>query len=67
VTELEPAKNVVLQQMERNDMPNEHPSDKPPVTERKPPGNKRLPSRDQPELGSPLANDGPELIRDSHC
>jgi hypothetical protein len=53
--------------MERDDMPNEQPSDKQPVTERKPSGNKRSPSRDQPELGSPLANDGPELIRDSHC
>jgi hypothetical protein len=56
-----------MQQMEVDDMPTEHPADKPPVTERKPPGNNRTPSRDQPELGSPLANDGPELIRDSHC
>ncbi|WP_187399356.1 hypothetical protein [Bradyrhizobium paxllaeri] len=47
-------------------MANEQPLDKPAATDRKPARNQaRQPQ--QPQVRSPLLNDGPELERDSHC
>ncbi len=45
-------------------MAHEQPSDKPAATGRKSPPDRR-PS--QPQIPSPLSNDGPELMRDTNC
>jgi len=58
-------KNVVMHKMEHDDMTSERP--KPVETGRKPPPDRRSPQPQQPQIPSPLANDGPELARDSHC
>ena len=48
-------------------MASEQPSGKPAGTGRKPPPDLRSPQPQEPQIPSPLANDGPELVRDSHC
>jgi hypothetical protein len=67
VRELPPLKNVVLQQLEHDDMSTEDASNKPAATGRKPPRDQRSPLPQQPQIQPPLLNDGPELLRDSHC
>jgi hypothetical protein len=46
-------------------MASEYPLDKPAVADRKQP--RTPPLQPAPQTGSPLVNDGPELVRDSHC
>jgi hypothetical protein len=53
--------------VEHDDMASEYPSDKPAVADRKQPRTWRPPLQPAPQTGSPLTNDGPELVRDSHC
>jgi len=48
-------------------MANEQHQDKPAATRRKPPPNERPPQAQPPQIQPPLLNDGPELVRDSHC
>jgi len=48
-------------------MASEQPLDKPDATGRKPPRNERSPQSQPPQIQPPLLNDGPELVRDSHC
>jgi hypothetical protein len=60
-------KNVVMHKKEYDDMASEQPADKPAATGRKPPPDRRPSQPAQPQIPSPLANDGPELVRDSHC
>jgi len=67
VRERAASKNVVMQQMEHDDMATEDASNKPAATGRKPPRDQRSPSPQQPQIQPPLLNDGPELLRDSHC
>ena len=47
-------------------MASEHTSDKPAAADREKPAGWRSPTP-APQTGSPLLNDGPELLRDSHC
>jgi hypothetical protein len=47
-------------------MASQHSSVKPAATEREP-LKTRLPSPPLPQIYPPLANDGPEPVRDSHC
>ena len=48
-------------------MASEQPLDKPAETGRKLPSDRRSSQPQQPQIPSPLSNDGPELVRDSHC
>ncbi|MEH2607798.1 hypothetical protein V1293_000087 [Bradyrhizobium sp. AZCC 1693] len=48
-------------------MASEQSSDKPAATGRKSPPDRRPSQPQQPQIPPPLANDGPELVRDSHC
>ena len=48
-------------------MASQHPQDKDAPTERKPRRDERAPSPQPVQVESPLSNDGPELVRDSHC
>ena len=48
-------------------MASERPLDKPAETGRKLPLDRRPSQPQQPQIPSPLANYGPELVRDSHC
>jgi hypothetical protein len=56
-----------MHKKEYDDMAREQPSDKPAATERKSPPDRRPSQPQQPQIPSPLSNDGPELVRDSHC
>jgi len=57
-----------MQQMEHDDMADERRQDKSATNPRKPPadGPSRQPQQ-PPQVRSPLLDDGPELVRDSHC
>ena len=48
-------------------MANEQPLDKPAAAERKTPRSQHSPKQQPPQIQPPLLNDGPELMRDSHC
>jgi hypothetical protein len=48
-------------------MASEYPADKPALADRKQPRTLRQPLQPAPQTGSPLTNDGQELVRDSHC
>jgi hypothetical protein len=48
-------------------MASEKALDKPEAAGRKPPPNERPPQSQPPQIQPPLLNDGPELVRDSHC
>jgi len=67
VREQDGCKNVVMQQMEHDDMAREQHQDKSSATGQKPPRDRRPPALQQPQIPSPLSNDGLELVRDSHC
>ena len=60
-------KNVVMQQMEHDDMADEKHQDKSSANPRKPPRDGQSRQPEQPQIQPPLSNDGPELVRDSHC
>jgi hypothetical protein len=59
-------KNVVMHKKEHDDMASVQPLDKPAAADRKLPAERRS-TRQQPQIPSPLASDGPELMRDTHC
>ena len=59
-------KNVVMQQLE-HDMTSDQHQDKSTTTGRKPLRDHQPPTPQQPQIPSPLSNDGLELVRDSHC
>jgi len=67
VRERESNKYVVMQQMEHDDMASDQYQDKSSATGQKPPRDRRPPAPQQPQIPSPLSNDGLELVRDSHC
>jgi hypothetical protein len=48
-------------------MNNEQPLDKPAVTGRKSSRDQKPSEPQLPQILSPLSNNGPELLRDSHC
>jgi hypothetical protein len=56
-----------MQQMEHDDMTSDQSRDKSATTGRKPPRDHQPTAPQQPQIPSPLSNDGPELVRDSHC
>jgi hypothetical protein len=56
-----------MQQMEHDDMASDQHQDKSSATGQKPPHDRRPAAPQQPQIPSPLSNDGLELVRDSHC
>jgi hypothetical protein len=55
-----------MHKLECDDMASAKPLDKPAVAERKIPAERRS-SRQPMQIPSPLASDGPEMMRDTHC
>jgi hypothetical protein len=53
--------------LEHDDMASEQSSEKAGNTGREQPRDQRPPSPRQPHIQPPFLNDGPELVRDSHC
>jgi hypothetical protein len=55
--------------LEQDDMPSENSSDEraAPEPKPKPVNDTRPPPRPAPQNGPPILNDGPELLRSSHC
>jgi hypothetical protein len=67
VREQDGRKYAVRQQMEHDDMTSDQSQDKSATTQRKPSRDRQPSAAEQPQVPSPLSNDGPELVRDSHC
>jgi hypothetical protein len=67
IAELDRLENVVVQQFWSMTMASEHSSDKPAVTERKPPRDRRSPAPTSPKGGSPPLGEGLEPVRSGDC